>query len=192
MHQIERFATVLGLSQSLDGPDGVCMAITNVPIQLTSFVGRERELAEVQRLLSTSRLVTLSGAGGYGKTRLAIQIAKTVGDRFTDGVWVVDLPPLREPALVPQLVVQTLGLHPPPTQPLLESLVNFVRDSLALGSAPCGGLVCGMGHPRPPSSRYGILIVVPLSTSGGVVWAEELRSKPRWPHIAAHLLAAAC
>jgi predicted ATPase len=80
------------------------MAITNVPIQLTSFVGRERELADVQRLLSTSRLVTLSGAGGCGKTRLAIQIANTLSDTFTDGVWLLDLAPLREPALVPQLV----------------------------------------------------------------------------------------
>jgi predicted ATPase/DNA-binding CsgD family transcriptional regulator len=108
------------------------MTITNVPIQLTSFVGRERELAEVQRSLSTSRLVTLTGAGGCGKTRLAIQIAKTVSDTFRDGVWVVDLAPLREPALVPQLVAQTLGLRPPPTQPLLESLLNFVRPKQLL------------------------------------------------------------
>jgi predicted ATPase/DNA-binding CsgD family transcriptional regulator len=108
------------------------MAITNVPIQLTSFVGRERELADVQRLLATSRLVTLSGAGGSGKTRLAIQIAKTLSDTFTDGVWMVDLAPLREPALVPQLVAQTLGVHPPPSQPLLESLLHFVQPKQLL------------------------------------------------------------
>ena len=103
------------------------MALTNVPIQLSGFVGRERELADVQRLLSTSRLVTLSGAGGCGKTRLAIQIAETVSDMFMDGVWMVDLAPLRESALVPQLVAQTLGLRPSPTQPLLESLLNALR-----------------------------------------------------------------
>jgi non-specific serine/threonine protein kinase len=108
------------------------MAITNVPVQLTSFVGRERELADVQRLLSTSRLVTLSGAGGCGKTRLAIQIAKTLSNTFTDGVWMVDLAPLRDPALVPQLAAQTLGLRPPPPQPLLESLLNFVRPKRLL------------------------------------------------------------
>jgi non-specific serine/threonine protein kinase len=108
------------------------MAATNVPVQLTSFVGRERELAEVQRLLSTSRLVTLSGAGGCGKTRLAIQIAKAVSDTFTDGVWLVDLVPLREPALVPQFIAQTLGLHPSPAQPLLESLLNSVRSKRLL------------------------------------------------------------
>jgi predicted ATPase/DNA-binding CsgD family transcriptional regulator len=91
-------------------------------------VGRERELADVQRVLSTSRLVTLSGAGGCGKTRLAIQIAKVVSDTFTDGIWLVDLTPLREPALVPQFVAQMLGLHPPPTQPLLESLLHFMQS----------------------------------------------------------------
>ena len=108
------------------------MTTTNVPIQLTSFVGRERELPEIQQLLSTARLITLSGPGGCGKTRLAIQIAKTVRDSFTDGVWMVDLAPLHEPALVPQLVVQTLGLHPPPTQPLIESLSNFLRSKQLL------------------------------------------------------------
>jgi non-specific serine/threonine protein kinase len=103
------------------------MAITNVPVPLTSFVGRERELADVQHLLSSARLVTLTGAGGCGKTRLAVEIARTVSDTFTDGVWLVDLAPLREPVLVPQLAAQTLGLHPPPAQPLLESLLNYVR-----------------------------------------------------------------
>jgi predicted ATPase/DNA-binding CsgD family transcriptional regulator len=108
------------------------MPSTHLPVQLTSFIGRERELAEVQRLLSTARLATLSGAGGCGKTRLAIQIANMVSDTFADGVWLVDLAPLREPVLVPQLVVQTLGLRPAPTQPLIESLLNFVRPKRLL------------------------------------------------------------
>jgi predicted ATPase/DNA-binding CsgD family transcriptional regulator len=129
---LARWARISCLSQSLDERDGVRMTVTNVPIQLTSFVGRERELADIQRLLSTSRLVTLSGAGGCGKTRLAIQIARTVGDTFTDGVWLVDLAPLRDPALVPQLVAQTLGVHPPPSQPLIESLLSFVQPKQLL------------------------------------------------------------
>ena len=85
------------------------MAIATLSVPLTSFVGRECELADVQHLLATSRLVTLTGAGGCGKTRLAIQIAQTVSETFADGVWWVDLAPLRDPALVPQLVAQTLG-----------------------------------------------------------------------------------
>ncbi len=88
------------------------MGLTNIPVQLTSFIGREREIADVRRLLFSSRLVTLTGAGGSGKTRLAIQIADLVSESFTDGVWLVDLVPLREPGLVPQLIVQTFGLRP--------------------------------------------------------------------------------
>jgi ABC-type cobalamin transport system ATPase subunit len=64
---------------------------------LTSFVGRERELAELEGLLSTSRLVTLIGPGGCGKTRLAMQFANTVSGSFTDGVWLAELAPLRDP-----------------------------------------------------------------------------------------------
>jgi predicted ATPase/DNA-binding CsgD family transcriptional regulator len=104
----------------------------NLPLQLSSFIGRERDLAEVERLIATSRLITLTGAGGCGKTRLAIQSAKTVSHTFADGVWWIDLAPLHEPALVPQLVAQTLSLHQPPNQPLLESLLNFVRPKQML------------------------------------------------------------
>ena len=108
------------------------MTLTNLPVQLTSFIGRERELAEVERLVSTSRLVTLIGAGGCGKTRLAIQIANMISDGFVDGVWLVDFVPLREPGLVPQHVAQTLGLHPSPNQPLIEWLLNVLRPKQML------------------------------------------------------------
>ena len=108
------------------------MGLTNFPVQLTSFIGREREIADVKRLLCSSHLVTLTGAGGSGKTRLAIQIANTVSETFADGVWLVDLVPLHEPALVPQLVAQALGLRPAADQPLLERLLNFVRPKQSL------------------------------------------------------------
>jgi len=100
---------------------------TNLPLQLTSFIGRERELGEVRQLVSSSRLVTLTGAGGCGKTRLAIKIANTVDSNFADGVWLADLVPLREPELVPQHIAQALGLHPAPNQHLDELLLDFVR-----------------------------------------------------------------
>jgi predicted ATPase/DNA-binding NarL/FixJ family response regulator len=108
------------------------MAYTNLPVQLTSFIGRERELADVELLISTARLVTLTGMGGCGKTRLAIQLAREFQVGFPDGVFFVDLVPLREPELVPQLVVEVLGLRLAPDQPRLEALLSFVRSKQLL------------------------------------------------------------
>ena len=108
------------------------MGLTNFPVQLTSFIGREREIAEVSSLLVSSHLVTLTGAGGSGKTRLAIQTANLVSETFADGVWLVDLVPLREPGLVLQLIVETLGLRPSADQPLMETLLNFIRSKKML------------------------------------------------------------
>lgn len=103
------------------------MTLTNLPVQLTSFIGRERELEEVEHLVSTSRLVTLTGAGGCGKTRLAIQTANTISDKYADGIWLVDFVPLREPDLVPQHLAQTLGLRPSPDHPLNELLLSLIQ-----------------------------------------------------------------
>ena len=76
----------------------------NPPVQLTSFVGRDAEMTQVRALLAESRLVTLTGAGGVGKTRLALQVAAGVLAEFPAGVWLVDLAPLTDPALVPATV----------------------------------------------------------------------------------------
>jgi hypothetical protein len=83
----------------------------NLPLELSSFVGREKELAEVKRLLENSRLLTLTGAGGCGKTRLALAVAGEVVEEFEDGAWMVDLAPLAEPALVPQAIASTLDVR---------------------------------------------------------------------------------
>jgi predicted ATPase/DNA-binding CsgD family transcriptional regulator len=104
------------------------MGLTNLPIQLTSFIGREQEITNIKRLLFTSRLVTLTGAGGSGKTRLAIQIANEVSESFADGVWFVDLASLHDPALVPNVVAQVLGFLPTADQPLMEMLLEFARS----------------------------------------------------------------
>jgi non-specific serine/threonine protein kinase len=103
-----------------------------LPLQLTSFIGRERELAEVNRLLSESRLVTLTGAGGGGKTRLAIHVASEITDSFDDGVWWVELAGLADETLVPQTIAQTLGVREVPQEPLHETLANFLRTKQLL------------------------------------------------------------
>src|SRR5512143_3266775 len=86
----------------------------NLPIQLTSFVGRERESVEVKQMLSTSRLVTLTGTGGCGKTRLALKVAEDGLAEYSDGVWLVELAPVSDPALVPQTVAALVGVREEP------------------------------------------------------------------------------
>ena len=98
---------------------------------LTSFVGRERELAEIKQLLPATRLLTLTGTGGIGKTRLAQQAAAEVLDAYRDGVWFVDLAPLRDPALVPSALAQVLQVKESAGQPLLT----------------CCAITCARGRP---------------------------------------------
>src|SRR6516225_9703016 len=83
----------------------------NLPAELTSFVGRRDEVAEVRRLLTGSRLVTLTGVGGVGKTRLALRAAAELRRTFRDGVWLVRLDQLRDQALVAQAIAGALGLQ---------------------------------------------------------------------------------
>jgi hypothetical protein len=96
----------------------------NLPTALSSFVGRERELAEVQARLTDARLVTLTGVGGSGKTRLALEVARAVLDRYPDGVWLVELAALADPALVPQTVAAVFGIREIPTEPIATALAT--------------------------------------------------------------------
>src|SRR3984893_539007 len=105
---------------------------TNLPLQLTSFVGRGAEIDEVKRLLSRGRLVTLMGAGGIGKTRLALQAASQLVGAYADGVWLVELAGLMDSALVPQAVLAALGFMGEPGRTPTESLTSFLGPREAL------------------------------------------------------------
>ncbi len=85
-------------------------AVGNLPAALTTFVGRHGDLAEVRRGLGATRLLTLTGAGGVGKTRLALEVATASATDFADGVWLVDLAPVRDPALVANATATALGV----------------------------------------------------------------------------------
>lgn len=100
---------------------------SNLPVPPTSFVGREREVVEIKRLLRAARLVTLAGVGGIGKTRLALQVAAELSSAYRDGVWMVDLAPLTDPALVASAAAQALGLGEATGERVAETLARKVR-----------------------------------------------------------------
>jgi predicted ATPase/DNA-binding CsgD family transcriptional regulator len=104
----------------------------NLPQPLTSFVGREQEIAEVKRLLSTTRLLTLTGAGGVGKTRLGHEAAAGLLDAFADGVWIVELAALADGALVPEAVAAVLGVPEEPERSLTATLADTLRTKRLL------------------------------------------------------------
>jgi predicted ATPase/class 3 adenylate cyclase len=100
----------------------------NLPQQVTSFIGRERELRELRELVSSARLVTLLGMGGLGKTRLSLRVAGDVMARFPDGVWFLDFAPIRDPVLIAGEAAQVLGIREEPGQPVLQTLCAAVRE----------------------------------------------------------------
>lgn len=115
---------------------------SNLPTQLTRFIGREQEGADAQRILEQSRLLTLTGPGGVGKTRLALQIGADLLDRFADGVWVVELAALGEPSLVAHTAAATLGLREEASRPILATLLDYLQHkSLLLVLDNCEHLV---------------------------------------------------
>jgi predicted ATPase/class 3 adenylate cyclase len=113
---------------SLDNP----ALPNNLPLQLTSFVGREKEIAEVKTLLEKTRLLTLTGSGGCGKTRLSLQVAADMLEQYPDGVLLVELAPLSDPALVPQTVALALGLTEQTGKTFVQTLTNCLKSKRLL------------------------------------------------------------
>ncbi len=105
--------TVDGLPADFPTPRTLDATPNNLPLQLTSFLGRQREVADVRELLAANRLVTLTGPGGTGKTRLALQVAAEASDRYPDGVYFVALEPITSAALLVPTIAQAMGLSDP-------------------------------------------------------------------------------
>ena len=101
--------------------------LNNLPAQLTTFIGRKKEIEEVKELLASARLLTLTGAGGVGKTRLALRIAADVLDQYADGAWFVDLAPLGDPTFVPNSVAAALDIPGQATRSLVDTLAKYLR-----------------------------------------------------------------
>ena len=112
--------------QTLDGIPN------NLPIQLTSFIGREKELAEIKNLVEHNRLVTLTGSGGVGKTRHSLQVSAEVLDAFADGVWLVEFGSVSDAGLVSHAVATALGVREDPERPLMASLQDHLEAKTLL------------------------------------------------------------
>jgi non-specific serine/threonine protein kinase len=122
----------LALGTSLTPPATIERPRHNLPTQLTSFVGREAVLADLAQALATTRLLTLTGVGGTGKTRLALQLATNALAAYPEGVWFVDLAPLADPALIPQTIAGVLGVIEQSGEPILTTVQRVLRDQHVL------------------------------------------------------------
>ena len=149
----------------------------NLPIALTSFIGRDRELREVARLLDRNRLVTLTGAGGSGKTRLALEAATARLGAGHDGVWLVELAGLGDPALVPAATASALGLTLPSQRPALEGLgaqLSQSRRLLILDNCEHLVAACAVVAEHLLGACSGLRILAtsrePLRVPGEVTW----------------------
>jgi len=157
----------------------------NLPAARTSFVGREREMVEVKRELAMTRLLTLTGAGGSGKTRLALEVARELVGAYQDGVWLVELAGLTDGELVPQQVAGALGVKEQPSQPLTDTLAEALRArKVLLLLDNCEHLADSVAHLVDTllnsCSHLRVLTTSrePLEVEGEVVWRVSSLSTP--------------
>jgi predicted ATPase/DNA-binding winged helix-turn-helix (wHTH) protein len=157
----------------------------NLPAELTSFVGRQRELAELPGILATSRLLCLTGAGGIGKTRLAVRLGHDLKGHFRDGVWLVDLAPLSLPELVPQTIATALGFREGRQRSARDVLIDTLRDrDLLLILDTCEHLVSSCAEvvqallTEAPALRIVATSREPLGVSGEIVYRVPSLSLP--------------
>jgi predicted ATPase/class 3 adenylate cyclase/DNA-binding CsgD family transcriptional regulator len=155
----------------------VATVAQHLPSQFTSFIGRQGEICEVRRVLGDYRLVTLTGAGGVGKTRLAVHVAGLIAAEFADGVWYVDLAPITDPGVVPLEAIRALGLHDQPGRSADDTLLRFVGDRrMLLVLDNCEHLLDAtatltqalMG--RCPAVRLLTTSREPLAVAGEAIW----------------------
>lgn len=104
----------------------------NLPVQLTNFIGREKEIAHVKEILAHGRLVTLTGVGGSGKTRLALQVAADLLESFPDGIWLIELAALSDPTLVPQTIASVLHVREEQNRTLVQTLSDHLQIKQSL------------------------------------------------------------
>ncbi len=149
----------------------------NLPQEPNSFVGRERELGELRRLVGVTRALTLCGAGGIGKTRLALRILAEAGEAFPDGAWFVELGDLRQPDLVVARVASVIGVAEEPGRPLLDTLTDALRPRrLLLALDNCEHLIdaCARVCQRLLASSPGLRLIAtsrePLRVAAETVW----------------------
>jgi non-specific serine/threonine protein kinase len=162
----------------------------NLPLQLTSFIGREYEVAEVQRLLAETRLLTLTGSGGSGKTRLALHAAAGLLSEYADGVWWVELASLFDPALVPQEIGAALGLRDEAKRPLLDQLGDHLHGkSLLLVLDNCEHLIAACAtcadvllH-AAPDLRILVTSIEPLAIAGETTYRVPSLRVPDPEHL---------
>ncbi len=180
------------IMRELTGAPSREAGLTNLPIPLTSFVGREKERKELAERLASARLLTLTGAGGCGKTRLAIQVGREFAEanRYKNGVWWAELAPLADPTLVAQTVASVFDLRETSDTPLIYLLTNYLREKeLLLVLDSCEHLIDACARLAEmllaACSKLQILATSreTLSITGEVVWRVPSLAVPDADHL---------
>ncbi|GIJ75812.1 Predicted ATPase [Micromonospora phaseoli] len=166
-----------GLELQFPRPRTADAVAHNLPIQVTSFVGRQAERAELRQLVARHRLVTVLGAGGGGKTRLAVELATDLVEEYPDGVWFVDVAVVTDPGLVAFAIAAVLGLRPEPGRPMVDTLVEYAaarRMLIVLDTCDAQPAACAEAVSRLLAGGGGVRVLAtsrqPLALPGEVVW----------------------